>query len=453
MLKISNRLLFDEAQKRGLKPQVMDPFNSFISIDAGGPRYLRSSLTSLSSAPALHIAGDKSTFYRLCVNNKLPIPETMEYESREASQPFLEKHGILVVKPSGADHGDGVTVGVRELDELDEAVAVAREFSNRVILQKLIKGVDHRLLVVDGVFVAASLRKPPVAVGDATHTLAELIEIMNSSELRGDGHTQPMTKINILEVIDYLGGAEIDRILGLDEEVVLLGTANLSRGGYAENITDSIPLKVREMAEEAARICGLGICGVDIMSEDIADESSPFYLLEVNATPGLRMHHFPAIGEPVDVAKLIIDAVVTKATVTSIGRVEKIDFPKSGVSGVHAKIDTGAYRSSVWATDIRVDDGRLYFKLLGQESEFYSGKEMSVSEFEEVEVENSFGNSEQRYSIMMSIRMAGRRVRTNVTLSDRKDKTYPILIGRKLLRKKFIVDVSTGMPLPDEEKK
>ncbi len=136
---------------------------------------------------------------------------------------------------------------------------------------------------------------------------------------------------------------------------------------------------------------------------------------------------------------------------TIIGRAERVDFPKGKVLGVPAKIDTGAYRSSVWATNVYEKDGQLYFTLLGPESEFYSGEELRTDEYELVDVENSFGHVEQRYSIMASIRLAGRRVRTNITLSDRKNKTYPILIGRKLLRGKFIVDVSRGEPLPDEE--
>ncbi len=136
---------------------------------------------------------------------------------------------------------------------------------------------------------------------------------------------------------------------------------------------------------------------------------------------------------------------------TIIGRAERIDFPKGKVFGVPAKIDTGAYRSSIWATDIREENGKLHYTLLGAESEFYSGREVIVDDYEIVDVENSFGHSEKRYSIMMSIRMHGRRVRTNVTLSDRSTKTYPVLIGRKLLRGKFVVDVSKGEPLPDEE--
>lgn len=136
-----------------------------------------------------------------------------------------------------------------------------------------------------------------------------------------------------------------------------------------------------------------------------------------------------------------------------IGRAERVDFPTAGVAGVPAKIDTGAYRSSVWASEIRVEDGVLKFKLLSPESEYYSGDICEVEKFEIVEVENSFGHSEERYSVFLPIRLGGRRVNTNITLSDRSNKTYPVLVGRRMLRGKYIVDVSKGTPIPDEERR
>lgn len=134
-----------------------------------------------------------------------------------------------------------------------------------------------------------------------------------------------------------------------------------------------------------------------------------------------------------------------------VGRAERVDFPDGDVFNVPAKIDTGAYRTSVWATDICEQDGWLTFKLLGPESEFYSGKVCRVRKFEVVEVENSFGHKENRYSISFRIKLGVRTVRTNVTLSDRGNKVYPILIGRKLLRGRYLVDVAQGEPIEDEE--
>jgi hypothetical protein len=134
-----------------------------------------------------------------------------------------------------------------------------------------------------------------------------------------------------------------------------------------------------------------------------------------------------------------------------IGRAERVDFPSAGVFNVPAKIDTGAYRTSVWASDIREEGGVLKFKLMGPKSEFYSGKDCQVTSYEVVDVENSFGNKEDRYSISLSIKVGHKTVRTNVTLSNRGNKTYPVLIGRKFLRGRYLVDVSEGDPIDDEE--
>lgn len=134
-----------------------------------------------------------------------------------------------------------------------------------------------------------------------------------------------------------------------------------------------------------------------------------------------------------------------------IGRVERVDIIEADIFKVPAKIDTGAYRTSVWASHIHEEDGVLFFTLLGPTSPWYSGKELQVSNFEIVEVENSFGHKENRYSVHIKIKIGTKIVNSNITLSDRSTKIYPILIGRKLLKGKFIVDVSEGEPLIDEE--
>ena len=134
-----------------------------------------------------------------------------------------------------------------------------------------------------------------------------------------------------------------------------------------------------------------------------------------------------------------------------VGRVERVNFPQFDVFGVPAKIDTGAYRSSVWASNIQELDGQLSFTLLGPSSEWYSGAVYSTDRYEKVEVENSFGQKQERYSVFIKIKMGPKLVSTNFTLSDRSMKIYPVLIGRKLLKGRYVVDVAEGEPLEDEE--
>jgi len=134
-----------------------------------------------------------------------------------------------------------------------------------------------------------------------------------------------------------------------------------------------------------------------------------------------------------------------------IGRADSLSFPEAGVFDLPAKIDTGAYRSSVWATDIEEKDGTLYFTLLGPESPCYSGQRLQTQTYKLVQVENSFGHKQQRYSVFLSVEIAGRKIRSNFTLANRGSKTYAALIGRKMLKNRFVVDVSAGKPLKDEE--
>ena len=134
-----------------------------------------------------------------------------------------------------------------------------------------------------------------------------------------------------------------------------------------------------------------------------------------------------------------------------IGRAERIDFPDAGIVGLPAKVDTGAYRSSIWATKIKEENGVLKFVLLGPSSEFYCGKVMETREYRVVQVENSFGHKQMRYSVFLTVKVNGKKIRSNFTLANRRAKTYPALVGRKMLKNGFIVDVSQGSPLQDEE--
>ena len=142
------------------------------------------------------------------------------------------------------------------------------------------------------------------------------------------------------------------------------------------------------------------------------------------------------------------------ATQLTIGRVELIRLPDHGPHYIPAKVDTGADISSIWASNISVKDGKLQFVLFAKGSQYYTGKTIILNEkdFTETRVVNSFGEREFRYLVKLPIRIARRRIKASLTLANRSGKIYPILIGRRLLQNKFLVDVSKGKPLRVEEK-
>ena len=126
----------------------------------------------------------------------------------------------------------------------------------------------------------------------------------------------------------------------------------------------------------------------------------------------------------------------------TIGRREKVDFPELGLYGITAKVDTGAYTSSLHCHDIREEDGILHFKLLDPSHPEYNEQELKFSEYSQKEIKNSFGEIENRFIIKTPIRIGVKQIRAIISLSDREKMRYPVLIGRKLLKNRFIVDVA-----------
>ena len=125
-----------------------------------------------------------------------------------------------------------------------------------------------------------------------------------------------------------------------------------------------------------------------------------------------------------------------------LGRREKIDFPELGIYGITAKIDTGAYTTALHCHDIHVKNNLLYFKVLDPSHPEYNQQEQQFSDFNEKEIKNSFGDLEKRFIIKTKVKIGNRKIKSIISLTDRGNMKYPVLIGRRLLRSRFMVDVS-----------
>lgn len=130
----------------------------------------------------------------------------------------------------------------------------------------------------------------------------------------------------------------------------------------------------------------------------------------------------------------------------TIGRIDKADFPELSLSNIDIKIDSGAYTSSIHCSDIKevFKDNEPYitFKLLDPEHELYNKKQCIFKEYSSKKVKSSNGQSEERFMIQTTIHLFNTTFPIYLTLSERKDMKFPILIGRKFLNKKFIIDTS-----------
>jgi hypothetical protein len=131
-----------------------------------------------------------------------------------------------------------------------------------------------------------------------------------------------------------------------------------------------------------------------------------------------------------------------------IGRRENIGFPELGIKSVPAKVDTGAYTTALYCHDIREEGGVLRFKLLGPSYENYDPTEYSFTEYRQKEIRNSFGETEKRYIIKTAVKIGKRKIRSLISLTNRENMRYPVLLGRKILKHRYIVDVALLNHIP-----
>jgi hypothetical protein len=130
-----------------------------------------------------------------------------------------------------------------------------------------------------------------------------------------------------------------------------------------------------------------------------------------------------------------------KHKIKVIGRREFVNFPKLGIPTVEAKIDTGAYTSSLHCENITVNYENskpiLYFTI-GVENPTV----LRFEEYAQKKIKNSFGEMEERFVIKTLIRMGKKQIWSVISLSNRDNMRYPVLIGRRALKGKFLIDVS-----------
>lgn len=124
-----------------------------------------------------------------------------------------------------------------------------------------------------------------------------------------------------------------------------------------------------------------------------------------------------------------------------LGRYDRVDLPELGLSNMHAKIDTGAYTSSLHCHHASIVDGELEFVLLDQEHPEFTGIKFRFPKYEIRNIKNSFGEVERRFVIVTTLKIFNEEITTEFSLSNRGSLKFPILIGRKILRDRFLIDV------------
>jgi hypothetical protein len=124
-----------------------------------------------------------------------------------------------------------------------------------------------------------------------------------------------------------------------------------------------------------------------------------------------------------------------------LGRYDRVDLPELGVHNIHAKIDTGAFTCSLHCHKAEVIEGKLEFILFDDEHPEFTGMKFVIDNFEQRDIKNSFGEVERRFVIITSIMIFGEEIIAEFSLCNRGSLKFPILIGRKILRDRYLIDV------------
>lgn len=278
-------------------------------------RRIQAAETDTTCAISEAIAQDKDLTKTLLEAAGVPVPLGRIVTDAEAGWAAACEIGLpVVVKPRDGNQGKGVTVNILTREHFMAVYGAAAAISEAVLVERFIPGHDYRLLVVGNRLVAAARREPPHVIGDAVHTVRELVAQVNSDPRRGEGHATSLTKIRLDDIAMArlaVHGLDADSIPAMGERVVLRNNANLSTGGTATDVTDDVHPDVAARAVEAAQMIGLDICGVDAVCQTVHKplEEQGGGIVEVNAAPGLRMHLMPSYGKGQPVGEAIVSAL------------------------------------------------------------------------------------------------------------------------------------------------
>jgi cyanophycin synthetase len=267
--------------------------------------------TDRTSAIAESIASDKDLTKSLLAPCGVPVPEGRMVDSPADAWEAAQEIGLpVVVKPDNANHGRGVSLELMSQAEVEAAFPIADAQGSGVMVERFVRGEEHRLLIVNNQLVAATRGESIYITGDGKATIRALIDSqLNTDPRRGEAEEFPLETI-VLEneplILQLLKRQKMDgdSVPAAGQQVLIQ-----QNGNCAIDVTDLVHPDVVRTACLAARIVGLDIAGIDLVAEDIARPLAEQggAIVEVNAGPGLLMHLKPAQGQPRPVGVAIAD--------------------------------------------------------------------------------------------------------------------------------------------------
>lgn len=343
----STQAIADEVKKRGIPITRLGEGSLLIFGYGAYQKRIEATISQNTGCLGVDIACDKLLTKELLSLSGIPVPYGKIVHTEDEAVKAAEDIGYpVVVKPQNGNQGKGVSLSLKNAEEVINAFNLAKTYSSKIMVEKQIQGRHYRMLVIDGKFCCAAERIPAHVVGDGVSSINQLVDMINQDPLRGEYHEKPLTKIRldpiVLNVLARHGYIP-DSVPLQGEFVALRENGNLSTGGTATDVTDEVCFENRYLAERAAKAIGLDIAGIDITTCHISipAETSQGAVIEVNAAPGIRMHLYPSQGKPQPAAKAIADMLFADGIP---------NFPLAAVTGTNGKTTTVRMLNHILAT-------------------------------------------------------------------------------------------------------
>lgn len=315
-LELSTQILMKESIKRGIKTELIDRSDNFISLTKDNKiEYVKQATkTSKDNYITVLAMENKVVTKKILQINDIKVPDGSEFDNMDDAiseiDNFINKP--IVIKPKSTNFGTGISIFPQgsNKEDIKRAFEIAFKYDNTVLVEEFISGKEYRFLVIGDKVVGILHRVPANVVGNGEKSIRQLVEIKNQSPLRGKGYKTPLEKINLDESAALFlkhRGLDFDYIPKKDEIVYLRENSNISTGGDSIDYTDDIPQKFKDIAVRASKSIGANICGVDMMIDDYTNESSQYAIIELNFNPAIHIHSYPYIGKEREVAKEILE--------------------------------------------------------------------------------------------------------------------------------------------------
>jgi len=259
----------------------------------------RDNETYVDDPSAVRRAGDKLLVHRLLTQAGIPTPRYIvaTIDEFEQALSFLRSCGSpLVVKPMAFTGGGcGVTTNVVTEKQLRAAMAWARTFRRKILIEQQIEGDCYRILLLDGEPLDSIRRRPPTVIGDGKSTIRKLLRKENLRRVREGARRSQVMIVTDRDLVNTLARQSYTLWSRPGAGVVVRLKQIVNENAIQENEpADSVLCpEIIAAARTAAESVGLRLAGVDLICRDpsLPLTTSGGAILEVNARPNLYYHH------------------------------------------------------------------------------------------------------------------------------------------------------------------